>query len=530
MATSAFRSTTRRGCSGSKEKTDASGVPSTPRSKRDPSPSGRGFHRRSSSVTDFSARYLSDCSSTSEYRSSYRRTSDINGGRRSVCPSDSENEPDFSAMWRPRRRWGAESEDERTQKPVFSVAEAPDPQQNRLRRTLSSHEMSQYGSNLELDVVVPEKKPETADSEDLVEEKTIRAVFDQMKSLRSEPPVADVGMTNFLDSMRSEVKRAVSDIRIELEEALQRNLAESATLDEGNRREAEGPVVIRSVADIQNEYTTKLEESEKKVRELWAQIAVEERCCLELSKIVHELLPTPPPACLENSMPQASSSGRRPPRRRNSAERQIVLESLDVEAQKYFEECVSISSFDCHGDSDDSMHVKETTNTSRKGRVPNSEAALDPATSDSSVKGSAQAKDLLIGSDGVVLPWLKWESEAGGGSDKSTKQATKRHTSPRSSSSSGRSSSFNRVGGSNDQFYRPGAKLNGARKSGGVSLLETSSDKLTSIPGIPLFTIDDQVAQVDHFLDVDTVLLDKIQLRCRVNNGELLLCQSTFLM
>ncbi|KAI5061168.1 hypothetical protein GOP47_0023673 [Adiantum capillus-veneris] len=529
MATSAFRSTTRRGCSGSG--TDANGVPSTPRSKRDPSPSGQGSHRRSSSMTDFSARYLSDCSSTSEYRSSYRRTSDIHGGRRSVCPSDSENEPDFSTTQRPRRRWAAESEDERTQKPSFSVTKAPDPQQNRLRRTLSSHDMSQYGSNMELDVVVPEKKLGTADSEDLVEEKTIRAVFDQMKqSLRAEPPVADVGMTNFLDSMRSEVRRAVSDIRTELEEALQRNEAGSAASDEVSRREAEGPVVIRSVADIQNEYTTKLEESERKVRELWSQIAVEERRCLELTKIVNELLPTPPPACLETSTPQVSSSGRRPPRRRNSAERQLVLESLDVEAQKYFEECVSISSFDCHGDSDDSMRVKESTNTSRRGRSADLEAALEPAIGESSVKGSAQMKDMLIGSDGVVLPWLKWESETGG-SDKSTKQVTKKHTSPRASSSSGRSASFNRAGGSNDQFYRPGsAKSNGARKAGGVSLLETASDKLTSIPGIPLFTIDDQVAQVDHPLDVDTVLLDKIHFRCRVNNGELLLCQSSFLM
>ena len=38
------------------------------------------------------------------------------------------------------------------------------------------------------------------------------------QSLQSDPPVGDVGMNGFLDAMRSEVKRAVADIRMELEE------------------------------------------------------------------------------------------------------------------------------------------------------------------------------------------------------------------------------------------------------------------------------------------------------------------------
>ncbi|MCO5584604.1 hypothetical protein L7F22_038535 [Adiantum nelumboides] len=90
MATSAFRSTTRRNCQigGYSTSAEGGGVPSTPRSRRDPSPSGKGFHRRSASVSDFSARYLSDCSSTSEFRSFYNKGSRTS--QRSDCPSDSE--------------------------------------------------------------------------------------------------------------------------------------------------------------------------------------------------------------------------------------------------------------------------------------------------------------------------------------------------------------------------------------------------------------------------------------------------------
>ncbi|KAH7426913.1 hypothetical protein KP509_10G021600 [Ceratopteris richardii] len=524
MATSAFRSTTRRGCATSAA-SDANGVPSTPRSKRDPSPSGRGFHRRSSSVSDFSARYLSDCSSTPDFRSS-RRTSAMHGGRRSVCPSDSENESTLSSNSRPRHRYIAESEDERTQKPSFSSTKASEAQRNSLRRSCSNLDLMSYRKNLDHHTVVVDKKPEIGHSEDLVEEKTIKAVSDQIKqSIPSEPPAAEMGMTDFLDSMRSEVRRAVSDIRVELEEqSMQRGRSGSAMPDEGNRSGTQGPVIMRSVADIQNEYTTKLQESEKKVRELWSQIAVEEQRCLELSKIVNELLLTPPPTNLVSTTSQAPSSGRRPPRRRNSAERQLVLESLDVEAEKYFEECVSISSFECHGDSDDSISVKDSNSTNRD--LADSNAAAESSTR----KGPFQGKDVSIGSDGVVLPWLKWEDEAGGGNEKALKFA-KKHVSPRASTNGSRSST-SRAGGSNDQFYRSGSgKSMGAKRAGATSLLEvTSSEKLGSIPGIPLFSIDDQIAQVHQPVDVDTMLLDKIQFMCRVNNGELVLCQSLFLM
>ncbi|MCO5577096.1 hypothetical protein L7F22_030918 [Adiantum nelumboides] len=101
------------------------------------------------------------------------------------------------------------------------------------------------------------KNPEGDDMDDLVEEKTIRAVYAQMKSLHTDPPVGDVGMTDFLDAMRTEVRRAVSDIRVELEE---KNGKLSSTTKAENRSESHGTGVLQAVADIRKEYTTKLQE------------------------------------------------------------------------------------------------------------------------------------------------------------------------------------------------------------------------------------------------------------------------------
>lgn len=542
MAMSAFRSTTRRNCQigGGSSSTEGGGVPSTPRSKREPSPSGRSFHRRSASVTDFSTRYLSDCSSTSEFRSSYNKGSRT--GRGSVCPSDSESDMDSLSAhrWRSGRR-GVESEDERPINSSASKTGFIQAERKGLRRTMSSQDFSQAISKMRQHVPVVDKKTGDDEKEDLVEEKTIRAVYAQMKSLHNDPPVGDVGMTDFLDAMRAEVRRAVSDIRMELEESMQKNGKLSMTGNAENRSEPQGADVIQAVADIRKEYTTKLEESERRVRELWSQIAVEERRCLELSKIVKELLPTQPPMVVQTPAAHTSSNRRRPLRRKNSAERQLDLRSLDEEAQRYFEECVSISSYDCQGDSDESMQEKENSTRRKNGKDLNAKAVMG-----TNLKGEPQSKAFSVGSDGVVLPWLQWEAEGGAGGDKNMKQVVERN------GKGGKSSPSHRLGGSNTQSGN--SKMSASRNLITRTSAEHGKPALTltmaATIGVPesksnvseskqeahtssssLFSLDDDAVQNETiFLDVDTSLFEKIRFRCRIENGELLLCHGLFLM
>ncbi|KAI5084666.1 hypothetical protein GOP47_0000835 [Adiantum capillus-veneris] len=532
MATSAFRSTTRRNCqiSGYSSSAEGGGIPATPLSKRDPSPSGRGFHRRSASVSDFSARYLSDCSSTSDLRSCNNKSSRT--GRRSVCPSDSENDMDSLSTHRQYGKWGVELEDERPANSFTSKTGLVKLEHKGLRRTFSSQDLSQAIHKMRHHVPVLLTKTEGDDTEGIVEEKTIRAVYAQMKSLHTDPPVGDVGMTDFLDAMRAEVRRAVSDVRIELEESMQKN-GKLSTSSAENRSESHGTDVIQAVADIRKEYTTKLEESEKRVRELWSQIAVEERRCLELSKIVKELLPTPPPAIVPTSMAHSSSSRRRPLRRKNSTERQLDTKNLHDEAYRYFEECVSIFSYDCQGDSNDYIQGKENSNR-RRSMKEGYAKALSMGTNG---KGESQPNASSVGSDGVVLPWLQWEAEAGAAGDKNLKQVERN-----AKGISSKNSPLHRLGSSSHpkpnntsaELGKPSLTTLAGPVWSESGALEAKSDLFDSkqMSSTIRFTLDDNTIRKESttFLDVDLLLFEKIKFRCRVEKGELLLCQGLFLM
>ncbi|MCO5584605.1 hypothetical protein L7F22_038536 [Adiantum nelumboides] len=187
----------------------------------------------------------------------------MKGKKEDIMGNFSMDESDVDSLSAHRRRygkWGAESEDEGPPNSSASKTGLVKSEHKGPRRTFSSQELSQALKKMSHHVPVLGKNSEGDDTEDLVEEKTIRAVYAQMKSLHTDPPVGDVGMTDFLDAMRTEVRRAVSDIRVELEESMQKNGKLSSTTKAENRSESHGIGVIQAVADIRKEYTTKLEE------------------------------------------------------------------------------------------------------------------------------------------------------------------------------------------------------------------------------------------------------------------------------
>ncbi|CAK9157273.1 unnamed protein product [Ilex paraguariensis] len=96
------------------------------------------------------------------------------------------------------------------------------------------------------------------------------------------------------------------------------------------------PGAVELVLDIRREYTRKLQESQERARKLRADLAVEEHRGQELSRILKEILPDP-----KTSAPQRPRLGRR-----TSNERKKMSKRLTDEAMAYFDECVSISTFD----------------------------------------------------------------------------------------------------------------------------------------------------------------------------------------
>ncbi|KMT11246.1 hypothetical protein BVRB_5g110730 [Beta vulgaris subsp. vulgaris] len=151
--------------------------------------------------------------------------------------------------------------------------------------------------------------------------------------------------------------------------------------------------VLKAVSTIRRNYKTKLEESEKRKQELLAEIMLEEERGKELKKIVVELLPN------AKSIPvKRAARGRKRSTDRNKMSMQLV-----EDADKIIEEFISsveetdISSFD--GERSDTSSVFG--------------GAIKPMLQfgDTESFKSSLRSDLLPGEmDGVVLPWLKWET------------------------------------------------------------------------------------------------------------------------
>jgi hypothetical protein len=143
------------------------------------------------------------------------------------------------------------------------------------------------------------------------------------------------------------------------------------------------------INELRRSYTSKLEESEMRKQELLAQLAAEEQRGHELTKIVKELLPTP-----KKNM----NSERQPRYRRRSNDRARVSRRLTEEAEQYFEDFLSnvedtdFSSFD--GERSD-------TSSSRRDVVQNTK--IETPITLPKVASPVEA-------DGVVLPWLQWET------------------------------------------------------------------------------------------------------------------------
>ncbi|WOL13647.1 hypothetical protein Cni_G22420 [Canna indica] len=160
-----------------------------------------------------------------------------------------------------------------------------------------------------------------------------------------------------------------------------------------NAIEPKSSEVQQAIAEIKRNFTTKLEQSEKRKQDLLAELAMEEERGQELSKIVKELLPSPKTP----SVPGRQSRSRR------SNDRTRMSKHLTEEAEKYFEDFLSnvedtdISSFDGER-SDTSSIIKDPVL-----RNPTAE------TLESSLRTSSPPVD----ADGVLLPWLKWETSSG---------------------------------------------------------------------------------------------------------------------
>lgn len=305
----------------------------------------------------------------------------------------------------------------------------------------------------------------------------------------------DDGAGNVLyDVMRKEVRQAVEEIRNQLEEAM----TKSEPSEKAINSDAQPTQVI---TQLRRSYTSKLEESEKRKQELLAQLAAEEHHGHELTKIVRELLPTPK---------KTVNLQRQPHHRRRSNDRSRVSKRLTEEAEQYFEDFLSnvedtdFSSFD--GERSDSSSTRK-------------DLLLLHAMTETPVKLPEVA--LPAEADGVVLPWLQWETtndlQTSPCKTKAQGESTRGSTSNQTASSRGSWSPGDHATSS------VASKDSLLTRFGEVGICRSSlSDYARTLS----FHIDDYL----HLRQSEDLLLETWMQKQRIDSGGLVLCSKSTIL
>ncbi|PKA52807.1 hypothetical protein AXF42_Ash001788 [Apostasia shenzhenica] len=218
-------------------------------------------------------------------------------------------------------------------------------------------------------------------------EKTIQAVHVHRKI--NHPSFDEEGIGLYED-MCKDVRNVVEELRTELEMAI--GQADHVAKPKANSNQLKDSSDISAIAELRRSYSDKLEQSEKRKQDLLAKLALEEQRVEELSKIVKDLLPSSKPVAVSRRLLRSTQ---------RSSDKLKISTRLTEEAERYFEDFLSnvedtdLSSFDGErSDSGSSTRLKELINN-------------DTAEVQANLLNNAGSP---VETDGVLLPWLRWET------------------------------------------------------------------------------------------------------------------------
>ncbi|GAB2289412.1 hypothetical protein Dimus_023721 [Dionaea muscipula] len=195
------------------------------------------------------------------------------------------------------------------------------------------------------------------------------------------------GMNNVsYGTMSKELINAVQEIKQELQQV--KNIKDSSKLDDRD--------VLEAVSTIRKSYATKLEKSELRKKELLAEMMLEGQRGKELKKIVGKLVLDPKEASAVKSEPRS---------RKRSNNKKRISKQLNEEADKIIDDF--ISSFE---DTDISSFDGERSETSSIIGTMKPTDGLMPYRVTESVRSPPRSDNHPVEMDGVVLPWLQWET------------------------------------------------------------------------------------------------------------------------
>ncbi|WRX18881.1 hypothetical protein QQP08_011368 [Theobroma cacao] len=250
-----------------------------------------------------------------------------------------------------------------------------------LRRTLSQKDLKYHDGYSSHSSALTDDEGRDALSSKNGMERTIRAVYAQKKG---EHPTGDDMNGGLYAAMRKELRHAVEEIKTQLEQAMVKT--EKSGIASDYSLQSDNSDVLQAVSTIRRKCTTKFEKSEKRRQDLLAEILLEEQHERELSKIVKELLPEPKNSSVEKPLRT----------RKRSNDRTRMSKQLTEEAEKYIEDFIS--------------NVEDTDISSLDGDRSDTSSSIGGMTKTPTFQSPAVFKSVPVEMDGVMLPWLQWET------------------------------------------------------------------------------------------------------------------------
>ncbi|GMY15055.1 NKAP family protein CG6066 [Fagus crenata] len=256
-----------------------------------------------------------------------------------------------------------------------------------LRRSFSQKDLKSHDGYSSQSSVLTDDEGRDGHSSRSGIEKTIRAVYSQ----KAEHPSEDDVNGGLYAVMRSELRNAVEEIRMELGQAM----VKTKTSDSESCLQSNDSDVVQAISSIRRNYSTKLEQSEKRKQDLLAKMVLEEQRGRELSKIVKEMLPDPKKKEL---LPDPKKNAVEKPARarKRSNDRNRMSKRLSEEAEKYIEDFIS--------------NVEDTDISSLDGERSDASSSLGVIVKPETLLSPAISNSRPVEMDGVVLPWLQWET------------------------------------------------------------------------------------------------------------------------
>ncbi|KAG6634993.1 uncharacterized protein LOC122281325 [Carya illinoinensis] len=250
-----------------------------------------------------------------------------------------------------------------------------------LRRSFSQKDLKSHdGYSSQSSVLTDDEGKEAHSSRRGIEKRT-RAASTQKKA---ERPAADDVDSKLYAAMREELINSVEEIRMGLEQEAAKMKTSFSGSDDCLQPNNSG--ALQTVSSIRKNYSTILEQTEKRKKDLLAKIVLEERRGRELSKIVNKLLPDPKKTAVEKP------SGNR----KRSNDRSRMSKRLTEEAEKYIEDFIS--------------NVKDTDISSLDGERSDTNSSLGGVIKLETLQSPAVSDPLPVEMDGIALPWLHWEA------------------------------------------------------------------------------------------------------------------------